>query len=68
MLNAYDANKLATKLGPKLVIPMDYDDASLKLFLKESGSDISKIEKIEKLTIKRKDIDEKQGEVILFKI
>lgn len=68
MLNAYDANKLATKLEPKLVLPMDYDDASLKLFLKESGSDISKKEKIEKLTIKRKDIEGKQGEVVLFKI
>ena len=68
MLNAYDASKLATKLEPKLVIPMDYDDASLKLFLKESGTDISKIEKVEKLTIKRKDIESKQGEVVLFKV
>lgn len=32
MLNAYDASKLATKLEPKLVIPMDYDDNSLFLF------------------------------------
>ena len=47
ILNAYDASKLATKLEPKLVIPMDYDDASLKLFLKESGTDLSKIEKVE---------------------
>jgi len=68
MLNAYDANKLATKLEPKIIIPMDYDDDSLKLFLKESGTDLSKIEKVEKLTIKRKDIEDKQGEVILFKI
>jgi hypothetical protein len=68
MLNAYDASKLATKLEPKLVIPMDYDDNSLKLFLKESGTDMSKIEKVEKLTIKRKDIEGKQGEVVLFKI
>ena len=68
VLNAYDANKLATKLEPKLVIPMDYDDASLKLFLKESGTDISKVEKVEKLTIKRKDIEGKQNEVVVFKI
>jgi len=68
MLNAYDANKLATKLEPKLVIPMDYDDNSLKLFLKESGTDISKIEKVDKLTIKRKDIEGKQGEVVVFNI
>ncbi len=68
MLNAYDASKLATKLEPKLVIPMDYDDASLKLFLKESGTDAAKIEKIDKLTIKRKDIESKQGEVVVFNI
>ncbi|MEN9338548.1 MAG: hypothetical protein RI945_273 [Candidatus Parcubacteria bacterium] len=68
MLNAYDANKLATKLEPSLIIPMDYDDASLKLFLKEAGSDLSKIEKVEKLTIKKKDIEGKQNEIVLFKI
>ncbi|MEI6352710.1 MAG: MBL fold metallo-hydrolase [Candidatus Nomurabacteria bacterium] len=68
ILNAYDANKLATKLEPKLVIPMDYDDNSLKLFLKESGTDISKVEKVDKLTIKRKDIEGKQGEVVVFNI
>ena len=66
-LNAYDANKLATKLEPSIVIPMDYDDASLKMFLKEAGKE--KVEKkIEKLTIKRKDLDGKQGEMILFDI
>jgi L-ascorbate metabolism protein UlaG (beta-lactamase superfamily) len=64
ILNAYDANKLATKLEPKLIIPMDYDEASLKMFLKESGNE--KVEKIEKLTIKKKDIEGKQGEVVIF--
>lgn len=66
MLNAYDANKLATKLEPRLIVPMDYDDNSLKMFLKEAGKE--NIEKIDKLTIKKKDIDGKQGEVVLFKI
>lgn len=69
MLSPHEANKLSTRLEPKLVIPMDYDDdESLKLFLKEAGKDIKSIEKVEKLTIKRKDIEDKQGEVILFKI
>ena len=67
-LNAFEANKLATKLEPKIIIPMDYDDNSLKLFLKEAGQDISKIEKVEKLTIKRKDIENKKNEIVLFKI
>lgn len=68
MLRAHEANKLATKLEPKLVIPMDYDDESLKLFMREAGKDIKTIEKVEKLTIKRKDIDDKQGEIVLFEI
>lgn len=68
VLNPYEASKLATKLEPKLIIPMDYDTESLKIFLKESGTDISKIEKLEKLTIKRKDIESKQNEIVLFKI
>lgn len=66
VLNAYDANKLATKLEPSLIIPMDYDDNSLKMFLKETGKD--NVEKVDKLTIKKKDIEGKQGEVVLFKI
>ena len=64
LLNPYDAHKLAVSLEPKLVIPMDYDEKSLPIFLKEAGAE--KIEPIEKLTIKRKDIDGKLGEVVLF--
>jgi L-ascorbate metabolism protein UlaG (beta-lactamase superfamily) len=64
LLNAYDAEKLAVSLEPKLVIPMDYDEVSLPLFLKEAGAE--KVEPVEKLTIKRKDIEGKVGEVVLF--
>lgn len=64
LLNAYDAHKLAVALEPKLVIPMDYDEQSLPIFLKESGAE--KIEPVEKLTIKKKDIEGKLGEVVLF--
>ncbi len=64
LLNSYDAQKLATALEPKLVIPMDYDEVSLPLFLKEAGAE--KVEPVEKLTIKRKDIEGKLGEVVLF--
>jgi L-ascorbate metabolism protein UlaG (beta-lactamase superfamily) len=64
LLNPYDAHKLAVSLESKLVIPMDYDEKSLPIFLKESGAE--KIEPVEKLTIKRKDIDTKLGEVVLF--
>lgn len=64
LLNAYDAQKLAVALEPKLVIPMDYDEQSLPIFLKEAGAE--KVEPVEKLTIKKKDIDGKLSEVVLF--
>ena len=64
LLNPYDAHKLAVTLEPKLIIPMDYDEKSLPIFLKEAGSE--KVVPVEKLTIKKKDIDSKLGEVVLF--
>lgn len=63
-LNPYDAEKLAVSLEPKLIIPMDYNEQTLPLFLKEAGAE--KIEPVEKLTIKKKDIEGKLGEVVLF--
>ncbi len=65
MLDAKGAAKLAATLEPKLVIPMDYDDATLKAFLKESGEE--KAEVVDKLTLKRKDLEGKEGEVIVLK-
>ncbi len=64
LLNAYDAYKLAVSLEPKLIIPMDYNEQSLPIFLKEVGNE--KVDPVEKLTIKKKDIDGKLGEVVLF--
>lgn len=64
LLNAYDAQKLSVSLEPKLVIPMDYNEQSLPIFLKEAGAE--KVEPLEKLTIKKKDIEGKLNEVILF--
>lgn len=64
LLNPYDAQKLAVSLEPKLIIPMDYNEKSLPIFLKEAGSE--KVDPVEKLTIKKKDIDSKLGEVVLF--
>lgn len=64
LLDAKDAAKLASSLEPKLIIPMDYDDASLKMFLKEMGEE--KAETVDKLTLKRKDLENKDGEVIVL--
>ena len=65
MLDAKSSAKLASSLEPKLIIPMDYDDASLKAFLKELGEE--KAEVVDKLTLKKKDLDNKEGEVIVLK-
>ena len=65
LLDAKSAAKLASTLEPKLIIPMDYEDAALKVFLKELGEE--KAEVVDKLTLKRKDLDNKEGEVIVFK-
>lgn len=65
MLDAKSAAKLASTLEPKLIIPMDYDDSSLKAFLKEMGEE--KVEVVDKLTLKRKDLETKEGEVIVLK-
>ena len=64
MLDAKASAKLASSLEPKLIIPMDYDESALKAFLKEIGEE--KAEVMDKLTIKRKDLDNKEGEVIVL--
>ncbi len=65
LLDAKSAAKLALLFEPKLIIPMSYDDSSLKMFLKELGED--KAEVVDKLTLKLKDLDGKEGEVIILK-
>lgn len=57
------ANKLAVSLEPKAIIPMHYTDASLKSFLKEAGESVAPQEK---LTVKKKDLDGKEGEIIVL--
>lgn len=64
VLDAKIAAKLASTLEPKLIIPMDYDSVSLKTFLKESGEE--KAEVVDKLTLKLKDLEGKEGEVIVL--
>jgi L-ascorbate metabolism protein UlaG (beta-lactamase superfamily) len=61
VLDVPQASKLAVKLEAKLIIPMHYDNNALKAFLKESGSEDQKA--TDKLTLKKKDILEMEGEV-----
>jgi hypothetical protein len=48
-----------------MIIPMDYDAVSLKAFLKEIGEE--KTEAVDKLTLKRKDLEGKESEVVVLK-
>ncbi len=69
VLSASEAYKLAVSLEPKLIVPMHYDDgkdgrAALNAFLKEAGEE--KLEAVEKLTLKRKDLEGKEGDVVVF--
>ena len=55
---------LASSLGAKVIIPMDYDKGTLDAFLKELGKE--KVKAIEKLTVKSRDLEGKTGEVIVL--
>ena len=69
VLTASEAYKLAVSLEPRLIVPMHYDDskegrAALTAFLKEAGEE--KLEAVEKLTLKKKDLEGKEGEIVVF--
>jgi L-ascorbate metabolism protein UlaG (beta-lactamase superfamily) len=67
VLGYEEAYKLALQLGPKAVIPMHYGDIggkdALKAFLKEAGETVTAQDK---LTIKKKDLEGKEGEIIVL--
>jgi L-ascorbate metabolism protein UlaG (beta-lactamase superfamily) len=72
VLNTTDAHTLAVDLEPKIVIPMHYGEIeeggkgkALAEFLKEDGSENGK--PVDKLTIKKKDLDGKEGEIVVIK-
>jgi len=65
LLTPQNAYKLAVSLESSIIIPMDYEESDLKIFLKEGGED--KIKPIEKLTIRKKDLEGKEGEIIVLK-
>jgi hypothetical protein len=69
VLDAAKAYKLAVSLEPKLIIPMHYPtpgaeigaENALKVFLKEAGENPTPVPK---LTLKKKDLEGKEGEII----
>jgi len=62
------AQKLAVKFEPRLIIPSHYGEVgekdALKKFLKEAGEE--KTEPVDKLTIKKKDLEGKEAEVVVI--
>ncbi len=69
VLDASQAHDLAVALEAKVIIPMHYDGlgsaGSLKTFLKEAGAE--SVKPVEKLTLKKRDIEGKSGEVVVLK-
>ena len=64
MLDYAAAYKLAVQLEPKVIVPMHYDPSTLKSFLKEAGAE--KVEPMEKFTVKKKDLEGKEGEIVVL--
>jgi L-ascorbate metabolism protein UlaG (beta-lactamase superfamily) len=64
VLNPSEAQKLAVKLEAKIIIPILYDEKTLKQFLKEAGEEGTK--PVEKLTIKPRDVADKENEVVVL--
>jgi len=69
VLNASEAYKLAVKREPKIIIPIHYGEVgekdALTKFLKEGGQEKSKA--LDKLTVKKKDLEGKIGEIVVLK-
>lgn len=65
-LGPAEAYKLATSFDAKVIIPMDFEkgDKNIKAFLKEGGQEGEK--SMDKLTIKPKDIVEKENHIIVL--
>ena len=66
VLTPAEAAKVATMLEPKVIIPMHWsgmgETKALDSFIKEEGGEA---EKVDKLTIKKKDIADKDGAIIV---
>ena len=65
VLSSSEAAKLSARIEPRIVIPMVHDDKMLKKFIDESGNGSSS--PLDKLTIKKKDLIGKEGEVVVLK-
>lgn len=62
-LSPSDAYKITVSLEPKLIIPLG-DESMVKQFMKEAGK--SDAEKLDKITIRKKELEGKEGEIIIL--
>lgn len=69
VLNPATAYKFAVKNEPKIIIPIHYDKVgdkdALKTFLEEGGQEDVRV--IDKLTVKKKDIELEKGKIVVLK-
>ena len=66
VLGPEEMNKVSVSIAPKITIPICYDASSPKSIdslMKEIGNGVSPVDK---LTVKKRDISEKEGEVVLL--
>jgi L-ascorbate metabolism protein UlaG (beta-lactamase superfamily) len=67
VLSPAEASKIATFLEPKIIIPMHWsgmgEKEALETFIKEHGGEH---EKVDKATLKKKDVSEKNGSIIVI--
>lgn len=70
VLDPAAAHKLAVQFEPKLIIPSHFgdlgDSGALKKFLKEAGEE--DVKPVDKLTLKKKDLDGKEGGVVVLDV
>lgn len=68
VLDATKAEKLSVEIEPKIIIPMHFGEVgvkdALKKYLKEAGEE--NVKPIDKLTLKKKDLEGKVGDVVVL--
>ena len=71
VLNPQKAYELAVSICPNIIIPMHHEGVgkkdSIKDFLKEEATTTNNHKPVNKLTLKNKDMEGKQNEIVVFK-
>lgn len=65
ILDPASAYKLAVSLEPRVIIPMHYTKPTLEQFIKEGGE--AKVGLLDKFVVKKKDLEGKEGEIVVLK-